>query len=90
MVKGYQGSKHVLSSSTGQVNFLTEFGQVTLKAYLSNGQGWVLASHPLTKSLVRRTESGFGQSKYERYACPNGKLEFKFFFESWIQALNSS
>ena len=54
MVKGYQGSIKVLSSSPGQVNFLIR--QVTLKAYLSNGQGWVQASYPLTKLLTKMSK----------------------------------
>lgn len=59
LVKEYQGSKKVLSSSPGQVNFL--IGQVTLKGYLSKGQGWVQASHPLKNSLTKmRGRSGFG------------------------------
>ena len=57
MVKGYQGSKKVLSSSLGQVNFV--IGQVTLKAFLSKGKGWVLESHPLTKSLTKMSKKWF-------------------------------
>ena len=66
LVKGYQGSKKVLSSSPGQANFL--LGQVTLKAYLSSGQGGGGGGAGKSSSnkiinYIRLARSGFGQSK---------------------------
>lgn len=71
-----QGSKRALYSHPGQVDILA--GQVTLHSYFLNGEG----PRPVTGQLHQdKRKLWLAQSKQNlRSACPNGKVEFKFFF----------